>query len=324
MILVIGGAGYIGSHVVKLLVRTEQVIVYDNFSTGHREAVDEKALIIEGDLSDEKRLTQVFSLFPIDAVLHLAAINSVAESIKNPQQYYENNVGSTLSLLKVMRAHDVNNIILSSTAALYIPTNELLHEQTLIEPTNPHARTHYFIEQILKDYANAYDMNCIILRYFNVIGTQTMTHFGESHSYETQFISQILNHLNGETEEITIFGEDYITSDGTCIRDYIHVTDVASAYMLALEALLLRETAFTIYNVGNEQGYSVKEIVAMCEHITNKKATVKISNRREGHPAVLIVSSKKIQQELGWRPEKNLQQMIADTWLRHPYLKYLP
>ena len=309
MILVVGGAGYIGSQVVKLLVKTEQVIVYDNFSTGHREVVDERALIIEGNLADEQRLTQVFSLFPIDAVVHLAAVCSVDESIENPQLYYESNVAATLTLLKVMRAHEVNNIIFSSTAAIYTPMNERLHEQSLVEPTNPYGRSHYFVEQVLKDYANAYDMNCIVLRYFNVVGAHTIVKLGDSHSYETQLIPQVLKHLNGETTEIAILGEDYITSDGTYIRDYIHVADVANAYVLALEALLLRETTFTIYNVGNEQGYSVKEIIEMCEHITNKKATVKISNRREGSPAVLIASSKKIQQELGWRAEKNLQQI---------------
>ena len=324
MILVVGGAGYIGSHVVKQLVKTEQVIVYDNLSTGHRETVDERALLIEGDLSNEQRLTQVFSLFPIDAVIHLAAVNLVDESIQNPQRYYENNVAATLTLLKVMRAHDVNNIIYSSTANIYIPTNELLHEQSLVEPTTPYGQSQYMVEQILKDYANAYDMNCIVLRYFNVIGAQIMSYIGEGHSYETQLIPYVLKHLNGETSDITIFGEDYITLDGTCIRDYIHVADVANAYMLALEALLLRETTFTIYNVGDEHGYSVKQIIEMCEHITNKKATIKISNRREGHPAVLIVSSKKIQQELGWRAEKNLQQMIVDTWMRQQNLKYLP
>ena len=158
MILVVGGAGYIGSHVVKQLVKTEQVIVYDNLSTGHREAVDERALLIEGDLSNEQRLTQVFSLFPIDAVIHLAAVSLVEESIQNPQPYYENNVAATLTLLKVMRAHDVNNIIYSSTANLYIPTNELLHEQTLVEPTTPYVQSHYIVEQILKDYADAYDI----------------------------------------------------------------------------------------------------------------------------------------------------------------------
>ena len=324
MILVVGGAGYIGSQVVKLLVKTEQVIVYDNFSTGHRDAVDERALIIEGDLADEQRLTQVFSLFQIDAVIHLGAVSLGDDSIKNPQRSYEHNVAATLVLLKVMRAHEVNNIIYSSTAAIYAPIKELLHEQSLVEPITPYGRSHYFVEQILEDYAKAYDMNCIVLRYFNVVGAHSMPKSGEDYSPETQLISQILKHLNGETLDIPIFGEDYTTSDGTYIRDYIHVADVANAYVLALEALLLRETTFTIYNIGNEQGYSVKEIIEMCEHITNKKATVKISNRRVGYPAVLVVSSKKIQQELGWRAEKNLQQMIADTWLRHQYLKYLP
>ena len=318
MILVVGGAGYIGSQVVKLLVKTEQVIVYDNFSTGHRDAVDERALIIEGDLADEQRLTQVFSLFQIDAVIHLGAVSLGDESIKNPQRSYEHNVAATLVLLKVMRAHEVNNIIYSSTAAIYAPMKELLHEKSLVEPITPYGRSHYFVEQILEDYAKAYDMNCIVLRYFNVVGAHSMPKSGEDYSLETQLISQILKHLNGETLDITIFGEDYTTSDGTYIRDYIHVADVANAYVLALEALLLRETTFTIYNIGNEQGYSVKEIIEMCEHITNKNATIKISNRLEGHPVVLIASSKKI-----WCAEKNLQQMIVDTWIRQRNLKYL-
>jgi UDP-glucose 4-epimerase len=322
VILVIGGAGYIGSHVVKQLVNTEQVIVYDNLSTGHRKAVDEKAIFIEGDLANEQRLTQVFSLFPIDAVLHFASSSLVGESNENPQHYYFNNVVGTLVLLKVMRAHDVNNIIFSSTAATYAPSNELLHEQSFVEPLNPYGRSNYFVELIIEDYAKAYEMNGILLRYFNVAGAHTMAQIGESHIPETHLIPNVLKHLNGEIFEIPIFGEDFETSDGTCIRDFIHVEDLANAHVLALESLLLRETAFTIYNLSNEQGYSVKEIIEMCEQVTNKKANVKISDRREGDPAILIGSSKKIQQELGWRAEKNLQQMIEDAWIWHQNPKY--
>lgn len=322
MILVVGGAGYIGSHVVKHLVQTAQVVVYDNLSTGHKEAVDRKAIFIEGDIADEQRLTQVFTLFPIEAVMHFGAVSLVAESVRNPQRYYENNVASTLTLLKVMRECHVKNLIFSSTAATYAPSEDLLHEDNDKAPSNPYGRSKYFVEQILQDYVAAYQFNSTVLRYFNVAGASEDGAIGESHHPETHLIPTILKHLRGETKTIKLFGNNYQTEDGTCIRDYIHVEDLANAHILALEALLLREAEFTIYNVGNELGFSVKEIIETCERLTGKKATIEIVGKRAGDPAILVASTKKIQQELGWRAEKSLTQMIEHAWQWHKSMIY--
>lgn len=314
MILVVGGAGYIGSHVVKHLVQTAQVVVYDNLSTGHQEAVDPKAIFIEGDLADEQRLTQVFTLFPIEAVMHFASVSGVAESIRNPQRYYENNVASTLTLLSVMRKCQVKNLLFSSSAATYAPSEELLHEESLVAPTNPYGRSNYFVEQMLQDYAHAYQFNSIILRHFNVAGASADGELGESHIPETHLIPTVLQHLRGEIETIKLYGNTYPTEDGTCIRDYVHVEDLANAHILALEALLQREADFTIYNIGNELGFSVKEIIEQCEQVTGRSANIEMMHKRAGDVAILVASTKKIQRELGWQPENSLKQMIEHTW----------
>lgn len=314
MILVVGGAGYIGSHVVKHLVQTAQVVVYDNLSTGHKEAVDPKAIFIEGDLADEQRLTQVFTLFPIEGVMHFASASLVAESIRNPQRYYENNVAATLSLLKVMRNCQVKNIVFSSSAATYAPSEELLHEESLVAPTNPFGRSNYFVEQVLQDYSQAYQLNCTVLRHFNVAGASADGEIGESHIPETHLIPTVLQHLRGEIATIKLYGNTYPTEDGTCIRDYVHVEDLANAHILALEALLQRDADFTIYNIGNELGFSVKEVIKQCEQVTGRTANIELTHKRAGDPAILVASSKKIQRELGWQPEKSLQQMIEHAW----------
>lgn len=323
LILVVGGAGYIGSQVVKLLVNTEQVIVYDNLSTGHREAVTERAIFVQGDIRDEVKLTQLFSLFPIDAVFHFVAACSVEESIQNPGHYYENNVGATLNLLKVMRSYKVNKLIFSSTAATYQPLEQgLLHEDSTIYPANPYGRSKRIVEQILEDYAVAYDFQCMILRSFNVVGADPFAKIGESQPTESHFIPLVLQHLHGETETIQIYGDDYDTADGTYIRDYLHVTDLAKAHILAFEALMMEQMPFTIYNVGNERGYSVKEIIQLCEQVTQKKATIEIAERRNGEPARLVASAKKIRQALGWEAEKDLLTMVEHAWNRYQLQKY--
>ncbi|WP_274309523.1 UDP-glucose 4-epimerase GalE [Solibacillus daqui] len=323
MILVVGGAGYIGSHVVKELIQTEQVIVYDNLSTGHREAVDERAIFVQGDIKDEVKLTQLFTLFPITAVVHFAAASSVEESVRNPWHYYENNVGATLNLLKVMRVHKVNKLIFSSTAATYQPIEQgFLNEDSATCPANPYGRSKRMVEQILEDYTTAYDFQCTVLRYFNVAGADAFAQIGESHLPETHLIPLVLKNLNGETESIKIYGDDYDTADGTCIRDFVHVEDLATAHILALEALTIEQTPFTIYNVGNEHGYSVKEIIKTCEQVTNKKATIENAKRRSGDPARLVASSKKIRQALGWDAERDLQTMVEHAWNWHQLQKY--
>ncbi|WP_102344808.1 UDP-glucose 4-epimerase GalE [Bacillus sp. Marseille-P3661] len=323
MILVVGGAGYIGSHLVKELVAKEQVIVLDNLSTGHREAVDEKAIFVEGNLGYEKDLEGVFSKYPIKAVMHFAANSLVGESVVDPIKYYENNVGATLTLLRTMIKYSVTNFIFSSTAATYgIPDVDIIDESTATNPINPYGRSKLMIEQILADYAKAYGLNYVVLRYFNAAGAFESAAIGESHDPETHLIPIVLQHLAGVREKVSVFGSDYDTPDGTCIRDYIHVTDLAKAHMVALDSLLNGTNKTATYNLGNGLGYSVKEVIETCEQVTGLKANVEMADRREGDPARLVASSEKIHSELGWKAERNLQTIIQSAWNWHKNQKY--
>jgi len=318
MILVVGGAGYIGSHLVKELVKNREVVVLDNLSTGHRWAVDEKAIFVEGDLGNLTDLDAIFSTFNIDAVMHFAANSLVGESVVDPMKYYENNVAATLTLLNVMKKYDVKNFIFSSTAATYgIPSVEIITEDTPTNPINPYGRTKLMVEQVLADYAKAYGFHYVVLRYFNAAGAYETAEIGEDHYPETHLIPIILQHLLGQRESIAVFGSDYPTPDGTCIRDYIHVTDLASAHILALEALLAGKKETATYNLGNGLGYSVKEVIDTCEKVTGKKANAIMSDRREGDPARLVASSEKIYKELGWKAEFSLEQIISSAWKWH-------
>ena len=318
MILVVGGAGYIGSHTVKELVKEYEVVVLDNLSTGHRTAVDERAVFIEGDLGNAEDLNKLFSTYKIDAVMHFAANSLVGESVVDPQKYYTNNVGATLTLLKVMMEHDVKKFIFSSTAATYgIPETDLLTEESKTNPINPYGRSKLMIEQILADYHKAYGMNYVVLRYFNAAGAYETGEIGENHDPETHLSPIILQHLLGEREKISVFGTDYETKDGTCVRDYIHVTDLANAHILSLKSLLSGSKEQATYNLGNGTGYTVKEVIDMCERITGRKATIEYSERRAGDPAQLVASSQKIADELGWKAERNLENIIASAWNWH-------
>jgi UDP-glucose 4-epimerase len=318
MILVVGGAGYIGSHLVKELVEKEEVIVLDNLSTGHREAVDSRAIFVEGDLGNEEDLKMIFSSYPIRAVMHFAAFSLVGESVVDPLKYYQNNVAATLTLLKVMMKHNVKNFIFSSTAATYgIPNVEIIDEQTAAAPINPYGHSKLMIEQILADFSKAYGLHYVILRYFNAAGAHESAKIGESHDPETHLIPIVLQQLLGQRDKVSVFGTDYDTADGTCIRDYIHVTDLASAHILALEALLTEKKSAEIYNLGNGTGYSVKEVIETCEKVTGVQANVEMAGRRAGDPARLVASSQKIFSELGWKAERNLEKIIADAWKWH-------
>lgn len=318
MILVVGGAGYIGSHTVKELVKEYEVVVLDNLSTGHRTAIDERAVFIEGDLGNAEDLNKLFSTYKIDAVMHFAANSLVGESVVDPQKYYTNNVGATLTLLKVMMEHDVKKFIFSSTAATYgIPETDLLTEESKTNPINPYGRSKLMIEQILADYHKAYGMNYVVLRYFNAAGAYETGEIGENHDPETHLIPIILQHLLGEREKISVFGTDYETKDGTCVRDYIHVTDLANAHILSLKSLLSGNKEQATYNLGNGTGYTVKEVIDMCERITGRKAMIEYSERRAGDPAQLVASSQKIADELGWKAERNLENIIASAWNWH-------
>lgn len=323
MILVVGGAGYIGSHVVKELVKIERVVVLDNLSTGHVEAVDEKATFIQGDIGNEEDLRTLFSEYAFNGVMHFAANSLVGESVTNPQKYYTNNIVSTLTLLKVMLEKNVNNFIFSSTAATYgIPKVDMINELVETNPINPYGKSKLMVEQILEDYAVAYGLNYVTLRYFNAAGAYETGEIGESHNPETHLIPIVLQHLAGLREKISIFGNDYDTTDGTCIRDYIHVTDLAKAHLLALQSLIDGKNKTATYNLGNGFGYSVKEVIETCEYVTGLKANVEMTKRRMGDPARLVASSSKIYEELGWKAERNLEQIIQSAWKWHQHPKY--
>ncbi|MDP4157525.1 MAG: UDP-glucose 4-epimerase GalE [Bacillota bacterium] len=323
MILVVGGAGYIGSHLVKELVEKEDVIVLDNLSTGHREAVDSRAIFVKGNLGDEEDLQMIFSSYPVDAVMHFAANSLVGESVIDPLKYYQNNVASTLTLLKMMLKHNIKNFIFSSTAATYgIPNVEIIDETCPTAPINPYGQSKLMVERILADFSKAYGLNYVVLRYFNAAGAYHTAEIGESHDPETHLIPIVLQHLVGKRDKVSVFGSDYDTPDGTCLRDYIHVTDLANAHILALEALLTEKKSTETYNLGNGLGYSVKEVIETCEKVTGRKATVEIAPRREGDPARLVASSQKIFSELGWKAERDLETIIASAWKWHQQQTY--
>ncbi|NRD76759.1 UDP-glucose 4-epimerase GalE [Bacillus sp. BRMEA1] len=323
MILVVGGAGYIGSHLVKELIKKEDIVVLDNLSTGHREAVDSRAVFVKGDLGNEEDLQMVFRSYPIKAVMHFAANSLVGESVVDPLKYYQNNVAATLTLLKMMMKFKVKNFIFSSTAATYgIPSVEVIDESTATQPINPYGHSKLMVEQILADFSKAYGLNYVVLRYFNAAGAHSSAVIGESHDPETHLIPIVLQQLLGEREKVSVFGSDYDTPDGTCIRDYIHVTDLATAHILALEALLLGKKSAEIYNLGNGLGFSVKEVIETCEKVTGVKANVEIADRRPGDPARLVATSEKIYTQLGWKADRNLEQIIADAWKWHQNKKY--
>lgn len=318
MILVVGGAGYIGSHFVKELVKDYDVVVLDNLSTGHRWAVDAKAIFIQGDLGDSTIIQQIFDTYKIEAVIHFAAFSLVGESVIDPMKYYENNVAATLNLLKAMKHNEINKFIFSSTAATYgMPTVDFIDEKTPTNPINPYGQSKLMVEQMLEDFAQSYQMKYVVLRYFNAAGAHETAEIGESHNPETHLIPIILQHLGGQRDSISVFGTDYDTPDGTCIRDYIHVTDLAKAHLLALEALLSSTIETATYNLGNGNGYSVKQIIETCELVTGKKANVQYAERRAGDPAKLVANADKIYAELGWKTQSDIQDIIKSAWTWH-------
>ncbi len=314
MILVFGGAGYIGSHTVKhLLDNGYQVVVADNLIYGHREAVDKRAVFEHADLLDKFSLQQLFRKHKIDAVIHFAAFAYVGESVAEPQKYYFNNVVGTVNLLNVMMENNVKDIVFSSTCATYgepeyTPIDEL-HPQN---PINPYGRTKLMIEQIFADYERAYGLRHIALRYFNAAGCAANGSIGESHTPETHLIPLVLKAITGERKSISVFGTDYDTPDGTCIRDYIHVEDLALAHRLALEKLPVYSGCI---NLGTGIGTSVKEIILAAEEVSGKKCPVEYADRRAGDPARLFADNRKAKEILGWEPAyKNIKDIIQTAW----------
>lgn len=319
MILVCGGAGYIGSHTVfELIDKGEDVVIVDNFQTGHRGALHPNAKLYEGDIRDKTFLNKVFSENDIEAVIHFAANSLVGESMTDPLKYYDNNVYGTKVLLDVMTKYDVKKIVFSSTAAVYgEPENIPILESDTAEPTNPYGETKLAMEKMFKWADSAYGVKYISLRYFNVAGAHESSTIGEDHNPETHLIPLILQVPLGKREYISIFGDDYDTHDGTCIRDYIHVTDLANAHILALEKLC-REGKSSIYNLGNGKGFSVKEMIDGARRVTGHPIPAKIDRRREGDPAKLVASSKRAVEELGWKPRfVDVEDIIRSAWIWH-------
>lgn len=322
-ILVCGGAGYIGSHVNKQLnLESYDTIVFDNLIYGHREAV-KWGKFVQGNLCNETDIEAVFAHHLIDAVFHFAAYAYVGESVIQPEKYYYNNVVNTLNLLKVMRKHGCNQIIFSSTCATYgEPEKVPITEDMPQNPINPYGMTKLTVERIFQDYARAYGLKYVVLRYFNAAGADPDGEIGESHNPETHLIPLVLDAASGKRPDVKVFGTDYDTPDGSCIRDYIHVTDLASAHLLALHYLEKgRESEF--FNLGNASGTSVLEVVDSVKRVTGRDFRVTLADRRAGDPAKLVGSSDKAQQILGWKPMfGDIDTIVEHAWRWHENAEY--
>ena len=318
-ILVCGGAGYIGSHAVHALVeKGEQVVIVDNLQTGHRGALNPAAKFYEGDIRDAAVLDMIFTENKIEAVIHFAANSLVGESMEKPLLYFNNNVYGMQVLLEAMVRHGVDKIVFSSTAATYgEPKRVPIHEDDETCPTNTYGETKLTMEKMMKWVSRANGVRYVSLRYFNAAGALPDGSIGEDHKTETHLIPLILQVPTGRRDHITVFGDDYPTPDGTCLRDYIHVVDLADAHVLALE-YLRKGGASDIFNLGNGQGFSVKEMIAAAEKATGRSIKVEIGARRAGDPAQLIASSEKARSVLGWKPQfTDVEQVIGTAWKWH-------
>ncbi len=318
-ILVLGGAGYIGSHTALELVRSgEEVIVADNLSTGCIEAVPQDAEFYEGDLRDGKFLDDVFQSEKPDCIIHFAAYSQVGESMTNPLKYYDNNLCGTKNLLDAMVRNGIKNIVFSSTAAVYgEPAHTPISEGEPALPKNPYGETKRAMEQMFRWAAEAYGIKYVSLRYFNACGADGSAKIGEAHNPESHLIPLILQTALGQRESISVFGTDYDTPDGTCIRDYIHVTDLAQAHILAVY-YLKNGGSSNVFNLGNGVGYSVSQVIETAKKVTDRHITVVKTDRRAGDPARLVASSEKARKILGWKPEHaSLEEIIESAWNWH-------
>ncbi len=316
MILIVGGAGYIGSHMNKLLNRSGyRTVVFDNLVYGSRGFVKWGEFVL-GDLVDMEQLRLCFRKYPIETVMHFSAFAYVGESVLDPAKYYQNNVSNTINLLNVMREFDVRYFIFSSSCATYgIPREIPISETHLQNPINPYGKSKLMVEEILKDYETAYGMNHINLRYFNAAGADPEGDIGERHNPETHLIPLTIYAALGINEDVKIFGADYSTKDGTCVRDYIHVMDLADAHVRAMEHLRASGKSDS-FNLGNGSGYSVREIIDTVKRISKRDFKVIEAERREGDPPVLVGSSEKAMEVLGWRPKYADIETIVDTAYR--------
>lgn len=318
-ILVLGGAGYIGSHTVyELIDRGEDVVIIDNLETGHAEAVHPLARFYQGDIRDRAFVDSVFDKEKIDAVIHFAANSLVGESMVNPLKYYDNNLCGTKVLLESMVSHGIDKIVFSSTAATYgEPERVPIVETDKTEPTNTYGETKLSMEKMFKWTGFAHGLRYVSLRYFNACGAHVSGEIGEAHNPETHLIPLILQVPNKKREYISIFGDDYDTEDGTCVRDYIHVTDLAQAHILAVK-YLAEGNESNIFNLGNGVGFTVNQVIETARKVTGHPIPAKVSPRRAGDPAKLIASSEKAKTVLGWKPEHaDLEEIIASAWKWH-------
>lgn len=323
-VLVVGGAGYIGSHAVSLLKNQgHNVIIYDDFSKGHKEVGQILSVkIVEGDLGDKAKLKEIFISEKIDVVMHFAAFIEVGESVVDPAKYYENNVAKVLKLLDAMVESNVLKFIFSSTAATFgEPIMEKINEEHPQNPINPYGQSKLMVEKILKDYEKAYGMKSVVFRYFNACGSDMSGIIGESHDPESHLIPLILQAASGRRDSIKVFGTDYATQDGTCIRDYVHVYDLAQAHILGMDKMIKDNQSFN-YNLGSGSGYSVKEIIDNVKKVTGKDFKVEYVERRAGDPGILIADSTKAEKELDWKPQYSLEQIVISAWKWETNRKY--
>ena len=320
-ILVTGGAGFIGSHFVKkALSMNHSVVVLDNLSRGHKQAIPDSVLFFEEDLKNYDKIFEIIKNVKPDAIVHFAAFAYVGESVGNPFMYYQNNVFGSLNLINAAVKNGVKRFIFSSTCSLYGNPDKIpINEKTPENPINPYAKSKLMVEKILEDYSNIYDFNYIALRYFNAAGTDLEGGFGESHDPETHLIPLVLQTALGQRNEIKILGDDYNTPDGTCVRDYIHVNDLAEAHLLALEYLSEKNNS-DIINLGTGNGYSVKEIINSACEITKLDINYTVTGRREGDPAILVADNKKAKEILGWSCKHDLEEIISSAfcWFKNP------
>ncbi len=320
-ILVVGGAGYIGSVTVEQLIAAgKTVVVLDNLSRGHRRAVVPEAQFVHGDMADKNLVVQILRQHHCSAVMHFSALSLVLESMQKPLEYYRNNVKGSMTLVESMLECDVQQIIFSSSAAVYgEPESVPILETHPTRPTNPYGRTKLIFERFLEDCDRTYGLKYVSLRYFNASGATDR--LGEDHHPETHLIPLVLQVAAGQQPYVQVFGDDYPTADGSCIRDYIHVRDLADAHMLALDRLERTKQSST-YNLGNGSGFSVLEVIRIAEQVTGTKISTTVSSRRPGDPAVLVASAKRISEELGWKPGcPTLPEIIESAWkwlLAHP------
>ncbi|UCD29351.1 MAG: UDP-glucose 4-epimerase GalE [Planctomycetota bacterium] len=317
-IFVTGGAGYVGSHCVKdLCEHGHEVVVIDNLCKGHRSAVYAKARLIEGDVGDAKLLRSILTATKFDAVMHFAASAEVGESVREPLSYYHNNVSNTLTLLELMRDAGIHKIVFSSSCATYgMPASVPIREDTPQLPINPYGRTKLAVEWMLADSASAWGLGSCALRYFNACGAARDGSIGEDHNPESHLIPIILETARGRRSQMSVFGTDYDTPDGTCIRDYIHVEDLASAHRLAIEAI--EPGVGQAFNIGTGRGNSVLEVIEAARRITGQEITIEEVDRRPGDPPILIADASRIGQELGWKPDwTDIEDIVGSAWQWH-------